>query len=180
MSSETTTVESAPTESAPTDSTRSIPPVTPDNRIGVTFIPINEREPAPEIAGLDLDLNELALSDVAGDVTVVNAWASWCPPCIEEMPELIATQKATKKLGATFLGLNVTDDLESAREFGAALTYPSIADPEGRLLSLVPGIPSNGLPSTLIIDSNGDIAVRIIGPITREVLTALIIEVGGG
>lgn len=145
--------------------------------IGLTFISQPDREPIPAIAGLDLDLEPIAISDYVGRVTVVNAWASWCAPCIEETPELVATQEATKKLGVQFLGLNVNDDLESARNFAQAITYPSIADPEGRLLSLVPGIPPNGLPSTLVVDKDGLIAVRIIGPITKEVLTALITEV---
>ena len=145
--------------------------------IGLTFIAAPDREPIPPIAGLDLNLEPIAISDYLGKVTVVNAWASWCAPCIEETPELVATQEATKKLGVQFLGLNVNDDLESARNFAQAITYPSIADPEGRLLSLVPGIPPNGLPSTLVVDKDGLIAVRIIGPITKEVLTALIAEV---
>jgi len=145
--------------------------------IGLTFISQPDREPIPAIAGLDLDLEPIAISDYLGKVTVVNAWASWCAPCIEETPELVATQEATQELGVQFLGLNVNDDLESARNFAQAITYPSIADPEGRLLSLVPGIPPNGLPSTLVVDKDGLIAVRIIGPITKEVLTALITEV---
>jgi len=145
--------------------------------VGLTFIAKPDREPIPAIAGLDLDLEPIAIADLLGDVTVVNAWASWCAPCIEEMPELIATQKATKNLGVQFLGLNVNDDLESAREFSQEIPYPSIADPEGRLLALIPGIPPSGLPSTLIVDRNGQVAVRIIGPITEEVLTALITEV---
>lgn len=145
--------------------------------IGLTFIAVPDREPIPPIAGLDLNLEPIAISDYLGKVTVVNAWASWCAPCIEETPELVATQEATRKLGVQFLGLNVNDDLESARNFAQAITYPSIADPEGRLLSLVPGIPPNGLPSTLVVDKDGLIAVRIIGPITKEVLTALITEV---
>jgi len=145
--------------------------------IGLTFIAAPDREPIPPIAGLDLNLEPIAISDYLGKVTVVNAWASWCAPCIEETPELVATQEATKKLGVQFLGLNVNDDLESARNFAQAITYPSIADPEGRLLSLVPDIPPNGLPSTLVVDKDGLIAVRIIGPITKEVLTALIAEV---
>lgn len=145
--------------------------------IGLSFIAREDREPIPAIAGLDLDLEPIAFADYLGQVTVVNAWASWCAPCIEETPELVATQKATKDLGVQFLGLNVNDDLESAREFAKGIPYRSIADPEGRLLALVPGIPPNGLPSTLIVDKNGKIAVRIIGPITQEVLTALITEV---
>jgi len=100
-------------------------------------------------------LEAIAFADYLGQVTVVNAWASWCAPCVEETPELIATQKATKDLGVAFLGLNVTDDLESAREFAREITYLS----------------------TLIIDRNSMIAVRIIGPITQEVLTALITEI---
>jgi thiol-disulfide isomerase/thioredoxin len=145
--------------------------------IGLTFIAQPDREPIPAIAGLDLDLDPIAIADLLGKVTVVNAWASWCAPCIEEIPELIAAQKATKDLDVQFLGLNVNDDLESAREFSQEIPYRSIADPEGRLLALIPGIPPSGLPSTLIVDRSGQIAVRIIGPITEEVLTALIIEV---
>ncbi len=145
--------------------------------VGVTFVAPADREPIPAIAGLDLDLEPIAIEDYLGEITVVNAWASWCAPCIEETPELVATQKATKDLGVQFLGLNVNDDLESAREFSREISYPSIADPEGRLLALVSGIPPNGLPSTLIVDKKGKIAVRIIGPITQEVLTALITEV---
>ena len=145
--------------------------------VGVTFIAQQDREPIPAIAGLDLDLEPIAVADLLGKVTVVNAWASWCAPCIEEIPELIATQKATKNLGVQFLGLNVNDDLDSAREFSQEIPYRSIADPEGRLLALIPGIPPSGLPSTLIVDRSGQIAVRIIGPITEEVLTALITEV---
>ena len=145
--------------------------------IGLTFIAQPDREPIPAIAGLDLDLDPIAVADLLGKVTVVNAWASWCAPCIEEIPELIAAQKATTGLDVQFLGLNVNDDLESAREFSQEIPYPSIADPEGRLLALIPGIPPSGLPSTLIVDRNGQIAVRIIGPITEEVLTALITEV---
>ena len=145
--------------------------------VGLTFIAQADRENIPAIGGLDLDLESIAIADYAGKVTVVNAWASWCAPCIEETPELIATKKATEDLGVEFLGVNVNDDLESAREFSQALPYRSIADPEGRLLALIPGIPPNGLPSTLIVDKNGQIAVRIIGPVTQEVLTALIREV---
>lgn len=145
--------------------------------IGLTFIAPPDREPIPAIAGLDLDLDPIAIADLLGKVTVVNAWASWCAPCIEEIPELIAAQRATKDLGVEFLGLNVNDDLESARDFSQEIPYPSIADPEGRLLALIPGIPPSGLPSTLIVDRNGQVAVRIIGPITEEVLTALITEV---
>lgn len=144
---------------------------------GMTFIAQPDREPIPAIAGLDLDLEPIAIADYLGEVTVVNAWASWCAPCVEETPELVATQKATKDLGVQFLGLNVNDDLPSARNFAKAIPYRSIADPEGRLLALVPGIPPNGLPSTLIVDRDGQIAVRIIGPIEKEVLTALITEV---
>jgi thiol-disulfide isomerase/thioredoxin len=145
--------------------------------VGLTFIAQPDREPIPAIAGLDLDLEPIAIADYLGEVTVVNAWASWCAPCVEETPELAAAQKATKDLDVEFLGLNVNDDLASARKFAKAIPYRSIADPEGRLLALVPGIPPNGLPSTLIVDRNGQIAVRIIGPITEEVLTALITEV---
>jgi thiol-disulfide isomerase/thioredoxin len=145
--------------------------------VGMTFIAQSDREPIPAIAGLDLDLEPIAIADYLGEVTVVNAWASWCAPCVEETPELVATQKATKDLGVQFLGLNVNDDLESAREFAEGIPYRSIADPEGRLLALVPGIPPNGLPSTLIVDREGQVAVRIIGPVEKEVLTALITEV---
>lgn len=64
----------------------------------------------------------------------------------------------------------------SCHAFGSG-SLPESRHPEGRLLALIPGIPPNGLSSTLIVDRHGQIAVRVIGPIEKDVLIALIIEV---
>jgi peroxiredoxin len=66
-----------------------------------------------------------------------------------------------------FIGLDAFDSMDKALEFvnEYGMTYPSLFDPDGELLGSVPGIPPKAVPSTLILDRDGRIAVRIIGPV---------------
>ena len=66
-----------------------------------------------------------------------------------------------------FIGIDAFDSKDKALEFvnQYGMTYPSLFDPEGELLGSVPGIPPKAVPSTLILDREGRIAVRIIGPV---------------
>ena len=55
-----------------------------------TYPPIEIDQPAPDLTLFDLDGREVSLSDFQGDVVLLNNWATWCPPCREEMPEILA------------------------------------------------------------------------------------------
>ncbi|MSY17083.1 MAG: redoxin domain-containing protein [Actinobacteria bacterium] len=116
------------------------------------------------------------LATLAGSVVVLNSWASWCAPCIEETPELIAASLRTASSDVVFVGLNVKDEPTKARKFVEQLQIPydSIMDPEGALLATLPEVPPGALPSTLVIDRTGRVAVRIIGQVPPGELAGIL------
>lgn len=133
--------------------------------VGVTVIPVEEREQSIVIAGPAADGTELSTAQLGGDIVVVNAWASWCPPCIEELPLLAAAAEQYADAGVSFLGLNALDDPIAAASLLGSSSYRSIDDRDGAILATIPGVPPRSLPSTVILDRQGRIAVRIIGPV---------------
>lgn len=133
--------------------------------VGVTVIPAEERQQSIVIAGQTADRTELSTAQYAGDIVVVNAWASWCPPCIEELPLLASAAEAYADKGVTFLGLNSMDDPIAAASLLGSSAYRSIDDRDGAILATIPGVPPRSLPSTVILDRQGRIAVRVIGPV---------------
>lgn len=147
--------------------------------VGLTLIPMDEREPLV-LSGEAVDGSPLSTADLAGDVIVVNAWASWCAPCREELPLLSAAFAATRDQGASFLGVNALDDPIAAAGLLASSPYPSINDRSGAVLATIPGVPPKALPSTVILDRQGRVAVRIIGPVQpgqlEPVLASLLAE----
>ncbi|CAB5011737.1 unannotated protein [freshwater metagenome] len=130
----------------------------------------------PPIAGATLSGAQLDLATLAGSVVVLNSWASWCAPCIEETPELIAASLRTASSDVVFVGLNVKDEPTKARKFVEQLQIPydSIMDPEGALLATLPEVPPGALPSTLVIDRTGRVAVRIIGQVPPGELAGIL------
>ena len=133
--------------------------------VGVTVIPAEDRQQSIVIAGQTADGTELSTAQYAGDIVVVNAWASWCPPCIEELPLLASAAEAYADKGVTFLGLNSMDDPIAAASLLGSSAYRSIDDRDGAILATIPGVPPRSLPSTVILDRQGRIAVRVIGPV---------------
>jgi thiol-disulfide isomerase/thioredoxin len=133
-----------------------------------------DRPPAPQLSGTTLEGEPLDVSDYRGQVVVLNFWASWCPPCRAEAPNLVEVAEATKAEGVQFIGVNVKNAKEEALAFErkAGVPYPSLHDQPGVLLTrfreLVPQVP----PTTLLLDREGRIAGRFIGGVTtRELLT---------
>ena len=144
--------------------------------VGVTSYAIGERPSMPLITGETLSGAQLELATLAGSVVVLNSWASWCAPCIEETPELIAASLRTASSDVVFVGLNVKDEPTKARKFVEQLQIPydSIMDPEGALLATLPEVPPGALPSTLVIDRTGRVAVRIIGQVPPGELAGIL------
>lgn len=151
--------------------------LTSDPGIGLTVIPEAERGEPLELAGVDLDGEPLALSDSRGEVTVVNSWATWCPPCRTEMPEFAEVADKLDGQGVTFVGINVQDDLASARDYTVDTPYRSIVDDDGSLVAQIPDVPPRSLPVTVILDRQGRVAVRIVGPIVLGTLEETVLGV---
>jgi len=151
----------------------------------VTIIEPANRQPAPDISGevLGEDGTEISTADLEGKVVVLNVWGSWCGPCRAEAPDLQAASAKTAKT-AQFIGLNTRDfDQAPPIAFNRSnkITYPSIWDPTGAVLVSLSGtLPPTAIPSTLIIDSDGRVAARIVGPVTETTLVDMIGDIASG
>jgi thiol-disulfide isomerase/thioredoxin len=147
--------------------------------VGVTRIAADQREAMPALSGDTITGSQWSLADHVGQVVVVNNWASWCAPCRDEIPVLIDTYAKTTGQDVRFIGLNVSDEPAAAAAFAQSLAipYPSVVDADGLILATIPGVPAKSLPSTVVVDKEGRIAARIIGPTTGDDLATIIDEV---
>jgi cytochrome c biogenesis protein CcmG/thiol:disulfide interchange protein DsbE len=138
-------------------------------------------EPLPRLSGESLaDGAALSSDDFAGDVLVINAWATWCGPCRQEQPALIRAFERHRDRGVSFLGIDHLDDRASAKtwiEEEFAVPYPSLFDPSGEFAAML-GYP--GLPATFVVDAEGIIRYRRFGPITERMLTEMLDRVLAG
>lgn len=116
--------------------------------------------------GTTMDAEGFDLADYRGRIVVINAWASWCEPCRAEMPAFVDLDATADPDEVAVIGLNVSDEPAAAEEFvdELGMPFPSVVDREGAILATLPGIPPKSLPSTVILDRDGRIAARIIGP----------------
>ncbi|WP_314245842.1 TlpA disulfide reductase family protein [Streptomyces kutzneri] len=147
-----------------------------------TVIDPADRPAAPALAGDDLDGKPIRLEGFRGQVVVLNVWGSWCGPCRAEADDLARIDRQTRDQGVRFLGINTRDpDRAAARSFVRAhgLGFPSLHDPTGELLLRFPPALLNpqAIPSTLVIDRRGRIAVSIGGAVTGDELSPLLARV---
>lgn len=143
----------------------------------VSIIPVENRVPAPELSGELLDGTAFDPGAIQGNVVVVNFWGSWCGPCVAEADDLEQTYQATKNNGVAFLGINVRDTRDAATAFASERsTYPSIFDPAGKLV-LGFEVPPLAIPSTVIIDRDGRVAVMINRGVVRDELEPIVAQI---
>lgn len=142
----------------------------------VTAYAVADRKAAPAVEGPTLEGPTLSLASLRGKIVVLNFWGSWCGPCRVEGPFLQTMAIEYKAKGVQFVGVDLQDGTAEAKRFlaGIGSAYPNLIDGyDGRITLLFNGIvPPKAIPSTLIIDPQGRIAVRIIGPTTAPRLAA--------
>ena len=150
----------------------------------LTRIPPEQRQELPIVSGPALGSNRtISSQDYRGKVVVINVWGSWCPPCRKEAPDLQAASVETKDT-AQFIGITSKDyDPAPAEAFVRSfqITYPSIYDPNGKVLLAFAGeLPPSAIPSTMIIDRQGRLAVRVLSEVSKITLVDMINDVANG
>ncbi|KDN19725.1 TlpA family protein disulfide reductase [Amycolatopsis rifamycinica] len=142
--------------------------VSPGGKVDITY-DLAQRQTAPVLAGEDL-MNEgkqLSLADFGGKVVVLNLWGQWCGPCRTEAPEM----ESLAKQGVQVVGIDVRDPArEVAQDFvrDRKLTFPSIYDPDGRVLLKLSGYPRNIIPSTIVLDKQHRVAAVFLRPVLAQ------------
>lgn len=156
----------------------------PDVPRNLTRVPPDQRKELPSVSGPALGSNQtISTQDYRGKVVVINVWGSWCPPCRKEAPDLQAASVETKDV-AQFVGITSKDyDPAPAEAFVRSfkITYPSIYDPTGKVLLAFAGdLPPSAIPSTMIIDQQGRLAVRVLSEVSKITLVDMINDVADG
>jgi peroxiredoxin len=129
---------------------------------GETLTALPDKPPAPEFTLPDIDGRMHRLSDYRSKVVVVNFWATWCPPCREEMPAMQRAWKQVQNDDIVFLGINVgeTEDEIFAFTGDYPVDFPLLMDRDS---AAIQNWPIRGLPTTYVVDGEGNLAYRAIG-----------------
>ncbi|NMI02330.1 TlpA family protein disulfide reductase [Pseudonocardia sp. K10HN5] len=143
--------------------------VAPGGKTTITYDPPSTRGALPQLSGESLlhPGRTIGIGDYAGKVLVINIWGSWCGPCRAEAPDLQFVLDQTKTAGVDVMGIDVRDDRAAAGDFirDRGLTYDSIFDPPGRVLTALSGYPRNTVPSTIVLDKQHRVAAVYLEPI---------------
>jgi thiol-disulfide isomerase/thioredoxin len=120
--------------------------------------------PAPPLVATDLSGAQRSLEEFAGKVVMINFWATWCPPCVKELPSMQALWEKLRQHDFIMLAVNVGEDHETVAgfldSFSSGIDFPILLDAR---LEVVKGWPVFGLPTTFILDRRGHMIFRALG-----------------
>lgn len=126
-------------------------------------------EAAPAYAAVTLTGDSVRLADLRGQPVLLNVWATWCPPCREEIPVLQALHEELAAEGLRVVGVSVdnaaADEAVVAFRRNFGMTYAVWRDPAQRVSS---AFRTRGVPVTLLVDAEGIVRWRHLGPITAD------------
>ncbi|MGI5309379.1 TlpA family protein disulfide reductase [Rheinheimera sp. WS51] len=119
--------------------------------------PVSVAESAPDFTLKTLQGNNLRLAEQRGDIILINFWASWCGPCLQEMPKLDQLAKKYQALGVQVWGVNVETDNAAALAYLDKLpvTFPILFD-DANTVSAAYSV--KAMPTTVIINKNGEVS----------------------
>ncbi len=125
----------------------------------VLMLPVQAEDisgPAPDFTLTSRDGQAVSLSELKGQVVMINFWATWCGPCRQEMPLLEQLYTRYESLGFTLLGVNVEENSKDADVFlkDTPVTFPILFDPENGVSKLYN---VSAMPSTVLVDRAGNV-----------------------
>jgi peroxiredoxin len=129
--------------------------------------PVRVGGPAPNFTLPNLKGGAISLKDYRGRVVVLNFWATWCPPCVEEMPSLAAFAREMESAGVTVVGVSLDYDEDALRQFieKHEVKFPIARDTQQRVSAQYGTFK---YPETYIIDPDGNITDKLIGAINWQ------------
>lgn len=139
-------------------------------RSEVTTIPVKVNFSAPELTLLDTEGFSRSFADYRGQVVLVNLWATWCPPCKEEMPALQSFYDKYREQGFAVIAINDGDPTADVLQFvkDYRLTFPVWLDPT--YIATEQAFKTLNLPSSFVIDRTGTVQLQWVGGITLKLL----------
>ena len=124
----------------------------------------NSPENVPDFTLMDTDNQPVALESLRGNVVLINFWATWCPPCVEELPSINALGKSFAEKPFKILAINMGEDKETITSFlnriGFELNFPLLIDPGAKTADLYA---VKTLPATLLVNQDGTFAFGGVG-----------------
>ncbi len=126
------------------------------------LLPIEDQAPAPDFALPDIAGQTIRLADYRGKPVILNFWATWCPPCLAEMPTLQRAHDLLAGDGIAVIGINVGDAADAIKAFLSTtpVSFPLLMDADTEIAQRYPVI---GLPTTFIIDPQGQLVYSATG-----------------
>ncbi|MBO9627339.1 MAG: TlpA family protein disulfide reductase [Microbacterium sp.] len=145
----------------------------------VVEIPVADRGEPVSFGGVTESGEKFDSADIAGQVAVVNFWYAGCAPCRVEAGALEEVWQKFDGQGVSFIGVNTRDQADTAKAFSDeyGVTYPSLIDVDTAeaKLAFAAAVPIQATPTTLVLDKQGRVAARIIGPIdSPSILSTLV------
>ena len=136
----------------------------------LSTVPVQTDFPSPELTLTDLEGVTRSLSDYEGQVILVNLWATWCPPCKEEMPTLQAYHDKYQDRGFSIIAINDGDPPPDVIQFVEEyqLTFPVWLDPT--YIATEDAFKTMNLPSSFVIDRSGTVRLYWVGEINSKML----------
>ncbi|HBG08105.1 MAG: thioredoxin [Geobacteraceae bacterium GWC2_58_44] len=138
--------------------------------------PVVEGKPAPDFTLNDLSGRPVQLSSLKGKVVLLNFWATWCPPCREEIPSMVRLNQAMQGKPFQMLAVSIDEggrDAVQAFFAKGGVSLPTLLDTDG---TVARRYGTTGVPETFVIDAKGVIMKKVVGPMdwsSAEVLAAL-------
>jgi peroxiredoxin len=134
-------------------------------------------EPAPHFTLQTPAGETVSLADYAGQVVLVNFWATWCPSCVTEMPDYEQVYRQ-KQPDFVVLAVNFQESQAQVQRYaaGLGLSFPVLLDSDGRVTSHTYQLA--GMPGSFLIDRDGVIVYRHVGPMSRETLLKKLADLG--